>query len=126
MLPAHRKAHLRIWTLLAVVVPLILVAAAFFKPVPLDRVDLRTIPMSMTINGVEVSTGSGGACLGHPLNSARWLADTLCARGIPLRAGDVLMTGALGPMQPMAAGVTVVADMGDLGVVTTFLEENPS
>jgi len=96
------------------------------RPVPLDRVDLRTIPMSMTINGAEVSSGSGAACLGHPLHAARWLADTLCARGVPLRAGDVLMTGALGPMQPLAIGDTVVADFGDLGVVTTFLEEDPS
>ena len=92
------------------------------QPVPLDRVDLRTITMSMMINGEEVSTGVGAACLGHPLHAARWLADTLCARGIPLRAGDVLMTGALGPMRPLAPGDDVVADLGPLGIVTTHLD----
>lgn len=91
------------------------------RPVPLDRVDLRTIPMSMTINGAEVSTGEGAACLGHPLNAARWLADTLSQRGAPLRAGDVVMTGALGPMQPLAAGDAIVASFGELGTVTSVL-----
>ena len=88
-------------------------------PVPLSAVNLRTIPMQMTINDEEVSNGTGAACLGHPLNAARWLADVMCARGTPLRAGDVVMTGALGPMVPMAHGDTVVASFGDLGTVTT-------
>ncbi len=92
------------------------------RPVPLDRVDLRTIPMSMSINGEEVSTGGGAACLGHPLNAARWLADVMCERGTPLRAGDVVMTGALGPMRPMEAGDTLTATFGDLGTVTTSIE----
>ncbi|MGD9996443.1 MAG: 2-keto-4-pentenoate hydratase [Ilumatobacteraceae bacterium] len=91
------------------------------RPVPLRRVDVRTVPMSMSIDGVEVSTGSGEACLGNPLHAARWLADTLCERGVPLRAGDVVMTGALGPMKPIAAGTRVEASFGDLGTVTTRL-----
>ncbi len=91
------------------------------RPVPLRDVDLRTIPMSMTIDGTEVSTGVGAACLGHPLHAARWLADTMCARNTPLRAGDVVMTGALGPMQSIGPGQTVTADFGDLGTVTTHV-----
>lgn len=92
------------------------------SPRPLDRIDLRTIPMSMSINGTEVAAGTGAACLGHPLNAARWLADTMCQRGTPLRAGEVVMTGALGPMQSLASGDTVVASFGDLGTVTTTVE----
>ena len=91
------------------------------RPVPLDRVDLRAVPMSMRIDGVEASTGQGAACLGHPLHAARWLADTMCARGTPLKAGDVVMTGALGPMRPLSGGETVVADLGELGTVVTYL-----
>ncbi len=87
------------------------------RPVPLRKVDVRLVPMSMLINGVEVSTGLGSNCLGHPLHAARWLADTLCERGIPLRAGDVVMTGALGPMRPLSPGDEVVAHFGDLGSV---------
>lgn len=91
------------------------------QPVPLSAFDIRTVPMSMTINGDEVSTGVGAACLGNPIHAARWLADVLCERGIPLQPGDVLMTGALGPMQPMSVGDLVVAHFGPLGTVTTRL-----
>jgi len=91
------------------------------RPVPLSAFDARTVPMRMCINGIEVATGVGAACLGNPLHSARWLADVLCERGIPLRAGDVVMTGALGPMKPIGAGDRVEASFGDLGTVTTAL-----
>ncbi len=92
------------------------------RPVPLTAVDLRTIPMRMDIDGETVATGEGSACLGHPLQAARWLADVMSQRGTPLRAGDVVMTGALGPMKPLAAGNSVVCDFGPLGTVTTQLE----
>lgn len=89
------------------------------RPVPLSAFDARTVPMSMTLDGEEVSTGIGSACLGHPLHAARWLADVMCQRRIPLRAGDVIMTGALGPMVPLAPGQELVARFGPLGEVTT-------
>ena len=92
------------------------------RPVPLRDVDLRTIPMRMDVDGETVATGEGAACLGHPLNAARWLADTMCHRGTPLRAGDVVMTGALGPMRPLTPGQSVVCDFGPLGTVTTHLD----
>ncbi len=93
------------------------------RPMPLSAVDVRAIPMSMSVNGTEVSTGGGAACLGHPLNAARWLANALSARGVDLFAGDVIMTGALGPMKPIAAGDTIVADFGPLGSVTTMMSK---
>jgi len=96
------------------------------RPVRLGDVDLRTLAMRMDVNGVEISSGEGSACLGHPLQAARWLADTLSERGIPLRAGDVVMTGALGPMRPVAAGDTVVADLGALGSVSTSFAKESS
>ena len=94
------------------------------RPMLLRDVDLRTIPMRMEIDGEEASTGEGAACLGHPLHAARWLADTMSERGTPLRAGDVVMTGALGPMRPLEAGQSVVCDFGPLGTVTTYLDKN--
>ena len=95
------------------------------RPVGLDTFDLRTVPMVMNVNGAEATTGVGAACLYHPLNAARWLADTLSKRGIPLRAGDVLMTGSLGAMVPIEPGDSVDADFGPLGTVTTHVEEQP-
>ena len=91
------------------------------RPVPLRKFDIITVPMSMRINGEEMSSGVGAACLGNPLHAARWLADVLCQRGIPLRAGDVVMTGALGPLRPVAAGDELIASFGPLGTVRTRL-----
>lgn len=89
------------------------------RPVPLGAFDIRTVPMSLSVDETEVSSGMGAACLGNPIHAARWLADVLCERGIPLQPGDVLMTGACGPMVPLATGNSLVCDFGPLGTVTT-------
>ncbi|GAA5043651.1 2-keto-4-pentenoate hydratase [Streptomyces similanensis] len=87
-------------------------------PVPLDRVDLRAVRMTLAKNGGTVSTGSGADCLGGPLTAALWLAATLAGLGDPLRAGDVILTGALGPMAVAAACDEFTARIEGLGTVT--------
>ena len=82
---------------------------------PLDGHDLFTCGMVMEINGVIVSLGAGAAALGHPLNAAAWLAQTLACRGEPLKAGDILLAGALGPMVTLNPGDHVRALIGGLG-----------
>ncbi|MEU0504321.1 fumarylacetoacetate hydrolase family protein [Nocardia sp. NPDC005998] len=75
------------------------------------------VTMSMRINGREVSTGTGSACLGDPLEALRWLARTAREFGDPLRAGQIILSGALGPMAPVVAGAHVIAEISGLGVV---------
>lgn len=99
-------------------------SSAFFvlgaETKPFAGLDLWTCGMVLEINDAVVSLGAGAACLGHPLNAATWLARTLAAQGSPLRKGDVVLTGALGPMVAIHPGDHVRATIGGLGTAEFF------
>jgi len=89
------------------------------EPKKLDGLDLRMCGMVMERRGDQISLGAGAACLGNPLNAALWLARTMAEVGMPLKAGDVVMTGALGPMASVAAGDIIDVRISGLGSVRT-------
>ncbi|MDE0652687.1 MAG: fumarylacetoacetate hydrolase family protein [bacterium] len=91
------------------------------RPVPLTAVDVRGVSMRITLNGTTASTGTGSACLGNPLHAMVWLADAMCERGEPLRAGELIMTGSLGPMAPLGPGDEIRAELDPIGTVGTRL-----
>ena len=84
----------------------------------LDGLDLRAMQMQMTRREEVVSKGTGAACLGNPLNAMAWLAGELAGRKRPLRAGDVVLSGALGPMVPVNPGDVFEANIAGLGTVS--------
>ena len=84
-------------------------------PKRLQDVDVTQCAMRMTRGNDIVSTGSGRACLGSPLTAAAWLADVMVRCGRPLQAGDIVLTGALGPMVAVTTPTRYDAHIEGLG-----------
>jgi 2-oxopent-4-enoate/cis-2-oxohex-4-enoate hydratase len=85
------------------------------KLVPIDQVDLGLCGMVLEKNGEIVVTGAGAATMGHPVNAMVWLANTLGRLGIPLKAGDIVLSGAMGAMVPVVKGDSLRVTIGGIG-----------
>lgn len=66
--------------------------------------DLRLLGVTIHKNGEHVAEGVGAAAMGHPAVSVAWLANKLGEFGVSLQAGDIVLSGGITPMQPVAAG----------------------
>jgi 2-keto-4-pentenoate hydratase len=80
--------------------------------------DLAGCAMTMSRGGDVVSTGLGRDCLGSPVRAVAWLASTAHALGAPLRAGDIVLSGALGPVIDVRPGDTFAAEVAGVGGVS--------
>jgi 2-keto-4-pentenoate hydratase len=92
--------------------------------VTLDEFAPVDVTMTLDKNGERASSGNGAACLGDPLNALAWLARTASEYGSPLRAGDVVLSGALGPMVTAEPGSHIVADISTLGRVSVTFSKD--
>ena len=79
------------------------------------RLDLAQARATLSINGREIGSGTGGDVMGHPLNALAWLAGELAASGTPLRRGMIVMTGSMVPIQYPAVGDRAMIEISGLG-----------
>jgi 2-oxopent-4-enoate/cis-2-oxohex-4-enoate hydratase len=79
------------------------------------KVDFVTCGMVVEKNGEVLSTGAGAAALGSPLNCVAWLANTLGRYGTPLRAGEIVLSGSLVPLEPVKPGDVMRVLVGGIG-----------
>ncbi|MGD9600949.1 MAG: fumarylacetoacetate hydrolase family protein [Gammaproteobacteria bacterium] len=83
--------------------------------VDVHSVDLVTCGMVLWKNGELVATGAGAAALGSPLNAVTWLANALGRHGVALKAGEVILSGSLVPLIPIAPGDEMELAIGGIG-----------
>ena len=83
----------------------------------------RDVAMTMSVTGQQPSTGSGTDCLGDPLLALQWLARQTRELGAPLRAGQLVLSGALGPMRPVVPGAAATTTITGLGTVSVSFSE---
>jgi 2-keto-4-pentenoate hydratase len=85
---------------------------------PPGGLDLAACPMLLWRGEEKVSSGTGAASLGHPAIAVAWLANAARSYGHPLRSGEIVLSGALGPILPVVPGDEFTAEIGGLGRVT--------
>ena len=83
--------------------------------VDIANIDLALAGMVLEKNGEIVVTGAGAATMAHPVNAMVWLANMLGSLGIALKAGDIVLSGAMGAMVPVAKGDNLRMTIGGIG-----------
>jgi 2-keto-4-pentenoate hydratase len=96
------------------------------EPHRLGDFDSRLCGMVLERRGEPVSLGAGAACLGNPLNATLWLARKMAAIGRPLQAGDLVLSGALGPMVAARPGDVFDLRINGLGSVRAVFSRGVS
>jgi 2-keto-4-pentenoate hydratase len=88
------------------------------KPTKLEDIDLELLGMVLSQNGEMVNTGVGAAALGNPATCVAWLANRLADYDISLKAGEVILSGALSGMVVAKSGDSFTARFAHLGQVS--------
>jgi 2-oxopent-4-enoate/cis-2-oxohex-4-enoate hydratase len=77
--------------------------------------DLPNLKIRVTKNGKPLSEGLGSAVQGNPLTAVAWLANTLGEYDIPFKAGDIILSGSLVPLEPVVAGDRLSLELEGVG-----------
>lgn len=85
---------------------------------PVNAVNLKYVGLVLEKNGLVLDTAAGAAILGHPAQSVAWLANALGTMGVPLKKGEIVLSGSFTKAYPVAAGDVFTATFGGLGSVS--------
>jgi len=88
---------------------------------PLKRTDYARITNRVSLNGVSKYSGIASNALGGPELALTWLANNLIAKGLFLRAGDVVTTGVITEVFDTSIGDHVEATYDLIGKVSVQL-----
>lgn len=88
------------------------------KPTKIEDIDLELVGMVLLQNGEVANTGVGAAALGNPAACVAWLANRLADYDITLKAGEVILSGALSGMLVARPGDHFTARFAHLGQVS--------
>ena len=88
------------------------------RMLPVADLDLRTLGVVVSRHGEVIDTGAGAACLGNPARCVAWLANKLGSLGDGLKAGDIVLPGAVHKMVAVESGDVFRAEFAHLGPVT--------
>lgn len=91
------------------------------KKASVQEIDLENNKMQLFVNDQLVSEGDGTSCMGNPLNSVVWLANKMNELGNPLKRGEIILSGALGPMVNLNPSDKVKANIEGLGDIDFLL-----
>lgn len=97
-----------------------IIGERFFKPA---EVDLRLMGMVFKKNGEIASTGAGAAVMGHPARAIAWMVNKLCKTGQGIKAGEIVLAGAMSGAEVIAAGDHFSASFDRMGSVEVFFTE---
>jgi len=93
------------------------------RPHTLGELDLPRLEMTIERTGEQISAGTGAACLGNPLVALLWLARKMVEVGRPLAAGDLVLSGALGPLASVHPGDVLDVHVTGLGSLRAAFTE---
>ena len=83
--------------------------------IPPNALSLKDLEVTVHKNGTFLSKGAAASVQGAPENAVAWLANTLGEFGIPFRAGEIILSGSLVPLEDARAGDVFSMDIPGLG-----------
>jgi 2-keto-4-pentenoate hydratase len=84
-------------------------------------IEMSAVPITISIDGRQAGTISGGASSLHVLAAVTWLANHATNRNGGLRKGQTIITGArVGPVA-VRSGERIVGTCGSIGEVRTTI-----